>query len=457
MRHNSYNHRSRGLKAPVAVIGAASMLLAACGSGSTTASSASSATSGGSNTSGGKAASTTPSAHKVTLTFWNAYNEQDAEASTMAKVIIPKFEKAHPNIVVKSVVYPYSALLSKLLASVSAGDPPNIVRSDIIWVPQLANIGALLPLSKKLPGFTKLAGEVFSGPLSTNKWHGAYYGLPLDTNTQALFWNKTAFAAAHLSGPPKTMTQLFADAKALTNPARHQYGLGVDGTDMWNVAPYIWSMGGHFKNSTVTKATGYMNGPQTLSAVNQLVTAYKQGYVGKDFLGGPGTISGEQGFPKGTYAMYLDGPWAVPTYSSSKPALTYGKQYGIAQVPSGSAGSISTVGGEDVVIPSGAKHVADTELFLKFLMSPFSQLAMAKAGQMSVLRSLSSQETSLDSYYAPFATQLKTARARPVTPQYQKVDTAFSNALTAALHAKMSVSQALNQAASQADSLLAGG
>ena len=37
------------------------------------------------------------------------------------------------------------------------------------------------------------------------------------------------------------MTQLFADAAKLTNKAKGQYGLGVDGTDIWNVAPYVWS------------------------------------------------------------------------------------------------------------------------------------------------------------------------------------------------------------------------
>ncbi|MHB8296188.1 MAG: extracellular solute-binding protein [Acidimicrobiales bacterium] len=408
-----------------------------------------------SSTSAAKHKTPAASANKVTLTFWNAYNLQDAEASTMAKVIIPAFEKLHPNITVHSVVYPYASLLPKLLASVSAGNPPNLVRSDIIWVPQLANMGALLPLSKDMPGFAGLASKVFPGPLSTNKWHGTYYGLPLDTNTQSLVWNKADFAAAHLSGPPTTMSQLLADAKLLTNPAKHQFGLGVDGTDMWNVAPFVWSMGGSFTNSSATKASGYMNSPTTVKALQTLYTMYKQGIVGTDFLGGPGTVSGEEGMPKGQYAMYIDGPWAVGTFAGLKPPFT---GYGITPMPAGAGGSVSVVGGEDIVIPAGAKNPTASEEFLKFLMTPFSQLKMAEAGQMGTLKSIAPQEAKISGQdYAPFAVQLKTALPRPVTPAYTKIDTQFGNLLQEVLHGKLSMKAALNQEATYADSQLSQG
>ncbi len=82
------------------------------------------------------------------------------------------------------------------------------------------------------------------GPLSTNLFDGNYYGVPDDTNTQVLFWNKADFAAANLSGPPTTIAQVWTDAATLTNTSKGQFGLGVDGTDVWNIAPYIWSNGG---------------------------------------------------------------------------------------------------------------------------------------------------------------------------------------------------------------------
>ncbi len=388
----------------------------------------------------------TTSHQKVVLQFWNNYNE--TQPAALSKVIAA-FEQKYPYITIQSDVYPYAQLLPKLLASIAAGNPPALFRSDIAWVPQLSQMGALVPLSKSMPGFKSLAAEMLPGPLSTNYWRGIYYGLPLDTNTQVLFWNKTDFKAAGISKPPTTLAQLYADAKALTDPAKGQWGLGVDGTDIWNVAPYIWSSGGNFTNAKFTTASGFVNSKATVATITQLVTLYKAGVIGNDFRGTAGSISGEEGFPKGQYAMYIDGPWAIPTYQSSFPTLPYGT----APFPSGTAGSLSTVGGQDIVIPSAAQHVADAELFVRFVDSAYAQLTMAPTGAMAVNKTVGAQEVAATPYLAPFVKQLATARARPPVPQYSQIDADFGNALDA-IFAGAPVQSALNSLASETNALL---
>jgi multiple sugar transport system substrate-binding protein len=395
----------------------------------------------------GSSSPTSSGSKTVTLNFWSAYNETDGESATMAHVIIPRFEKENPGIKVNSIVYPYADLLQKYLAAAAAGDPPDLMRSDIAWVPQLASQGVVLKVSG-LSWFPTIAKDALPGPLQTTVYQGASYALPLDTNTQALFWNKTDFAAAGISAPPTTLSQLFADAAKLTVKSKHQYGLGVDGTDIWNVAPYIWSQGGALTNSSYRSAAGYLNDSATVASVQKLVGLEKQGVIGNDFLGGTGAVSGEEGFPKGQYAMYIDGPWAVPTYAALKPVPSYG----IAMFPAGSAGSFSTVGGEDLVISKGGHNIAAAEKFAHFLESPFSQLAMAKVGQMSALSTTAAAEVKATPYYAVFTQQLKTAMDRPVTENYSKLDADFSAALQEALAGKMSVSAAMASAASQYDS-----
>jgi multiple sugar transport system substrate-binding protein len=398
-------------------------------------------------------ASSSPSAGKpgpVTLKFWNQYNEVDGEQKAMVDIVIPAFEKANPGIKVQSIYYNDDVIEQKFLAAAAAGDPPDIMRADIADVPALANQGTLTDLGKVMSNYAAITADALPGPLATNLWKGQYYGLPLDTNTQALYWNKTLFAAAGLSGPPTTLTQLVADAQKLTNKAKHVYGLGVDGTDIWNVAPYIWSMGGSFTNTGFTTASGYMDSSATEAAVQTLVTLYKKGDIGTDFLGGTGAISGEEGFPKGQYAMYIDGPWAVPTFAADKGV----PPYGIALFPSGSGGSISTVGGEDVVIPAGTKNLADAEKFAEFLDQPLSQLEMAQQGDMSVMTSDASGEVKNDSYDAIFTQQLETARDRAVVPNYAEMDTDFSDALQKILAGKVSVDAGLAQAAAAANSAL---
>jgi len=390
--------------------------------------------------------------HKtVTLQFWSTYNTADKEASTIAKVIIPRFEKLNPGIKVNSVIYPYSALLNKFITTSAAGNPPDVMRSDIAWVAQLAQEGIIENVSK-LKAFTAIRKESLPGPLATTEVGGKFYAYPDDTNTQALYWNKADFAAAGISGPPTTINQMLADAATLTVPSKQQYGLGVDGTDIWNTAPYVWSMGGSFTNGNYSQASGYLDSSATTTAVQTLVNLLKAGDIGSDFQGGASAVSGESGFPKGEYAMYIDGPWAVPTYSGLSPVPSYG----IAPFPSGAGGSVSTVGGEDTVVARDGHHVADAEKFAAFLDSPFAQLEMAKNGDMSAIKTDSALEVKATPYYAVFAKQLLTARIRANSPGYSQLDTDWSNELQQILAGTVTVAAGLQTAAQQGNTALAG-
>ncbi|MFI5035015.1 MAG: extracellular solute-binding protein [Acidimicrobiales bacterium] len=397
----------------------------------------------------GVAASGTATAathHKATVIFWNAYNSV-TETPVMNGIVIPAFEAANPGIRVIDDTLPYNGMLQKFIASSAAGHPPSIMRSDIAWVPQLASEGVLLETSKQ-PWFAAMKKAAFPGPLSTNLYKGGYYGIPLDTNTQVLFWNKADFAAAGLT-PPTTYAQLVADAQTLTIPSKGQHGLGVDSTDIWNVGPLVWPTGANFTNKAWTKATGYMDSSTMIAAVQQLITFQASGVIGSDMAGGSGAISGETGFPLGQYAMYLDGPWATNTY---KQAGFTG--YGTVIDPPGPGGSGSVVGGEDLVIAKHAPNMAATIKFVKFLQSPFAQLAMVAAGQMTAYKTYAASEIKVNPALTVFAEQLKTSRARPVTQGYAALDTAFSNELQMMLAGKISVAAGLQAAALAADAAL---
>ena len=223
----------------------------------------------------------------VTITFWNAYNDV-TETPVMNGIVIPAFESQNPGIKVKDDTLPYAALLQKWIASSAAGDPPDLMRSDIAWVPQLAAQGVVQNVGK-LPAFPAIQKNTLPGPLATTHLatgeQPGYYAFPDDTNTQALYWNKTDFAAAGISGPPKTLSQMYADAAKLTNPAKQQFGLGIDGTQIWNTAPYVWSAGGSFTSTKYTQASGFMDSPATVNAVSQLMSLLKAGDIGSDFEG----------------------------------------------------------------------------------------------------------------------------------------------------------------------------
>lgn len=386
----------------------------------------------------------------VTLTFWGTYGNGGNKTQTdaLSQTIIPAFEQQHPNIKINYVDVPYNSLLQKLTTGAAGGQLPDLVRSDIAWVPKFASLGVFARLDGTLTNFQRLASADYAGTLATNKWQGHYYGLPLDTNTRVQISNKAALASAGISSPPATFAQMQSDATALA--AKKISVFADSGLQGWNVLPWIWSGGGELANPSLTTADGYLNGPKSVAAVQMLVDLYKQGAIPNLIVGNAGAVSTQDGLPKGVYADILDGPWMHDIWAAQYPSF----QPIYSPVPAGAGGSISVVGGEDIVMTSASKNQAADEQFIAFTQSATYQLAMAKTGQMSVVSSLGAHEAQQVPYLAPFINQLKTARPRPAVPDAPQIDTALKDDLTPAFQGSTTVQAALDKAAKDIDPLL---
>ena len=384
----------------------------------------------------------------TTITFWNAYSSDGPEVKRLEKVVIPQFEKTHPGLIVKDVAIPYDDLHQKLVTAVAGGQLPDLVRSDIIWVPELANLGVLQPLDKTMKSFKALSQTVFAGPLATNYWKGHYYGLPLDTNTRTFNYSPAALQAAGISSPPKTFAQLQQDAA--TAKAKGLYLYAESGTSCWNVCPWIWSNGGSITNSTYTKASGYLNGPKSVAAIQMLVNLYKAGEMPNIILGGSGGLGTYDGINQDKYASTLDGPWAFAIFAGAyKNTHLAG-----SLIPAGPGGSVSVVGGEDIVMTRSSKNKAAAGEFTKFMLSPWAQNQMARAGQMPVLKNLTKQLVKIHPYYSIYLKQIANARPRTPTPKWPQIDQVFQTEIAKAFKGDETVQQALDSAAQQIDALL---
>jgi len=397
-----------------------------------------------------KSSSDASSAKPVTLTFWGTYGNGGNKTQTdaLSQTIIPAFEKANPNIKINYVDIPYDSLLQKLTTSAAGGELPDLVRSDIGWVPKFAALKVFAQLDGKMANFDTLSADNYPGSLATNKYDGHYYGLPLDTNTRVLISNSAALGAAGISAPPATFDDLKADASKLA--AKKISVFADSGLQGWNVYPWIWSAGGEVTSPDLTKATGYLNSPASVAGVQMLVDLYKQGAIPNLIIGNKGATQTSDGLPKATYANILDGPWMTGIWQGQYPK--FAPVY--SQVPAGPGGSISVVGGEDINMTTASKHQAEAMKFIQFTQTADYQIAMAKTGQMSVVKSLDAQEASTVPAFAPFIKQLQTARPRPSVPQAPAIDTALQNELTKAFQGSESVQQALDNAAKAIDPLL---
>jgi ABC-type glycerol-3-phosphate transport system substrate-binding protein len=384
----------------------------------------------------------------TTITFWNAYSSDGPEVQRLNKVVIPYFEKTHPGIVVKDVPIPYDSLHQKLITAVAGGQLPDLVRTDIIWVPELANLGVLEALDKSMPDFKTFQKAVYPGPLATNYWKGHYYGLPLDTNTRTFNYSPTALQAAGLSSPPKTFAELKQDAATAKAKGLDLYA--ESGTSGWNLLPWIWSAGGSLTNSTYTKATGYLNSAKSVAGIQMLVDMYKAGEMPNIILGGNGGLGTYDGISQGKYVATLDGPWMFAIFGSAYKNT----QVAGTTIPAGPGGSISVVGGEDINMTHTSKHKNEALQFLRFMDSPWAQNQMARAGQMPVIKSLTAKLVKIHPYYSIYLKQIATARPRTPSPHWNQIDQILQTEIAKAFKGDESVQQALTSAASQIDPLL---
>lgn len=381
-----------------------------------------------------------------TLQYWHTHS--DPETAQLDKVIAA-FEAENPDITVEPTRYAYSDFKTALLTAISSGEVPDVARLDIAWVSEFADQGALVQLDGNMPGFEEIIADTFPGPLSTNFWKGHYYGLPLDTNTQVLLWNKSVFEEAGISAPPATMEE-FADIACTVNrtASEDRYGYAQGGTYFWAPAPIFYAMGGKVTDEEITTATGYVNSPESVAAFTMLKELYDQSCMSPNLLGGG--IATDAGHAEGTYAMIIDGPWMVDIYKNNYPDF----EVNFAPIPTGPDGMTSSVvGGEDVVIMEGTANQEAAMKWAAYLLSPEAQKMMAEVGQMPTLVSLVG-DPAMPSYFNVFQEQLKTAQARVPHPRWSDMDNAINNAYQRILNGDQTPQEALDQAAEEIDALL---
>ena len=246
------------------------------------------------------------------------------------------------------------------------------------------------------------------------------------------------------------MDEMFAAIHALsgTNENGQQvWGLNEPALAGWNVLPYIWSNGGSITDDACTTATGYVNSPETVAAVQKLVDLYANG----EFTGfNSGDIPMTDGFGTGRYMMLLEGPWKTAELAGAYPDFNYGT----SEVPAGSGGSISVLGGEDIAMFNTANKDGAWK-FMKFMTSEYAQEEMAKCGQIPVSTAALESQTVKDASFAPFLEAITTAKARPTVASWSEIDNALTVAMTDMIVNGADVQKTLDQLAVTIDGLLA--
>ena len=387
-------------------------------------------------------------AEPVTLNFWHHYSAQSAENETLMNVLIPAFEAENPDIRVNAVSHEWAELHDKVLVSANSNALPDVARCDIAWLPEFQRMGILVALDEEMPDFADVSGRLIDSAMSTAVIDGHYYALALNTNSKIVFYNTAMLEAAGVA-VPATMEEWADTLRALSGEnanGQQIWGWNEPALAGWNICPFIWSFGGSLTDAEQTVASGYVNGPATVKAVETFAALVQEGCI-TGF--NSGDIPMTDGFGTGRYAMMLEGPWKSAELAGAYPDVAYGT----APIPAGEGGSISVLGGEDIAMFSTANKEAAWK-FMQFMTSEFAETEMAKCGQIPVSKAALESETVRSADYAPFIEAIRTAKARPTVAAWSEMDNGLTVALTAIVTGEKTAQEALDELAAEWDALL---
>ncbi len=359
---------------------------------------------------------------------------------TALNEIATEFEQSHPDIKIQFTYVPFGELVSRTLQTAAVHRPPAISCIDNPDVLRVAKANVLDDISSAVAQFP-LWSDLYPGPKSAVTDGTKVFGVPIGSNSLALFYNKKMLSDAGIAEPPKTWDELTADAAKLTKSP--VYGLAFSAVNTeeatWQWEPFLWSNGG---------ALADLTSPQAKEALQLWVDLVKNGSASRDVVNwNQGDVANQ--FIGGHAAMMVMGPWMLANVKES------GIDFGVVTIPVPKEGvkPVVPLGGEVWCVLKTDKAVEDAALeFIKFTQDPARLIKLCLTfNYVSSVRSVAKQQGEQNPALQPFVVQMDTARARTSEggANYPAISLAARTAIQKALTGQATVEAALAEAAAK--------
>ncbi|MDQ0338585.1 multiple sugar transport system substrate-binding protein [Caldalkalibacillus uzonensis] len=373
------------------------------------------------------------------IKVWHYFTgKQQTEFEKLAE----EYNKLQDKVKVVMEYVPFDETKKQLSIGVAGETLPDIVFMDGVDNASFAAIGVLEDLTDRIQEWGQ-AENYYEGPLNSTKYNGRYYGLPYESNTLALFYNKDMFEKAGIEEPPATWEELRETAKKLTD--NEHYGFAISAVrseeSTFQFYPFLISAGGDYQN---------INSPEAVKAITLFEDLLKDGSMSKDVVNATQDDIAKQ-FAAGRVAMMINGPWNITRIKEDAPDLNFG----IAMIPK-DVKSASVLGGGNLTIVKG-KNVDEAWEFLKWLqdpkqLEPFASSTNIFPPRKDVLET--SEYWKGDQYLSEFIPIMDVAVPRGPSPEWPEISSAIQVAIQQVLTESQSPQEAFDEAAVIIDSII---
>lgn len=295
-----------------------------------------------------------------------------ASSSAAAQHMIDLWNTGHDDKVELTTI-PDNQMVTKLATSVQAGDVPDLISFDLIYMPDFMRAGFLTDLTDQLsadPNQAKVA-QAFRD-LAT--YEGRLYGTGFTPDVSILLYNKDLFRKAGLDpeSPPRTLAQLEEYATKIHASDPNLFGYYFSGScggcNIFTQAPMMWASGAKLLPASGDDTP--MDGTGVREVLQMLQNLWKNGVIPESAEADTGS-NFQATFETGTIGMQGSGGFAIAALKTNHPEI----DFGIAPLPGAAEGQASSfVGGDVIAIPVGAKHPEIALEFIKWQLTDEAQL-----------------------------------------------------------------------------------
>ena len=329
---------------------------------------------------------------------------------------------------------------------------PDILQLDVVWTPEFAAAGWLLPLER----FSPDVSDFFPATIAANRWRDRLYGLPWFVDVGMLYWRTDLFDA-----PPLSMEALQDGARKAIDAGQVRHGIVWQGARYEGLitvfVEYLGAFGGSILDD---KGNVVVDAEPAVRALTWMRDAIQRG---RTVPAAVLTWQEEQtrfAFQNGDAAAMRNWPYAHALLSAGDSPVA--GRFAVSAMPAvpGAGRPTAALGGSQLAINARTQQPDDAWALIAYLTAPPQMLERARTiGQFPARVSLFEPDANLGGAVGvnPALARdiILAARPRPVTPVYTELSEILQISVHRVLSGQQEPRAALEEAARGMRRLLA--
>ena len=295
-----------------------------------------------------------------------------ASGANAAQRLVDLWNSGHPDKITLTVI-PDNQMVSKLATGVGAGDVPDLISFDLIYMPDFMRAGFLTDITDTMKGDPNF-GRVAKAFTELATYNGRLYGTGFTPDVSILIYNKDLFKKAghDPNQPPKSLAQIHDYAKKIRALGPDTYGFYFSGScpgcNIFTTSPMMVASGA--KILPAKAGDEPLAGPGVKEVLQLFRDMWTEGLIPKSAQSDNGS-NFVANFKTGKIGIQGAGGFLIADLKKDVPNM----DFGVAFLPGIKEGQASAfVGGDVVAIPKGSKHAALALQFVKWELTDEAQL-----------------------------------------------------------------------------------